>query len=150
MFVVEEERLGEVVVVELKPGGKDIPVTEENKQAYVDAVVAYQAGRVQAQFDALRQGLLEFVPLDLLEMFDEKELETLFVETWRDGDSESYVPVPYLASFVVLITPQRGRDRRDTCFAKLASRKQDQGNCRMVVQSSSLAAEANQGSDAPC
>lgn len=35
-FSVEDDRFGEVVDVELKPGGKDIDVTEENKKEYVE------------------------------------------------------------------------------------------------------------------
>jgi E3 ubiquitin-protein ligase NEDD4 len=35
-FSVEDERFGEKVTVELKPGGKDIEVTNENKREYVE------------------------------------------------------------------------------------------------------------------
>lgn len=35
-FSVEDERFGEKVTVELKPGGKDIEVTNENKKEYVE------------------------------------------------------------------------------------------------------------------
>lgn len=35
-FSVEDDRFGEVVDVELKPGGKDIEVSEENKKEYVE------------------------------------------------------------------------------------------------------------------
>ncbi|RMY65419.1 hypothetical protein D0863_09124, partial [Hortaea werneckii] len=35
-FSVEDERFGEKVTVELKPGGEDIEVTNENKQEYID------------------------------------------------------------------------------------------------------------------
>ncbi|KAJ7175923.1 hypothetical protein C8R46DRAFT_1080052 [Mycena filopes] len=59
-FSMTEERFGEHVTIELKPGGEDIPVTEENKKEYVDAVVSYRISRrVKAQFDAFMEGLLE-------------------------------------------------------------------------------------------
>lgn len=34
-FCVEQNVFGEMKVQELKPGGKDVPVTEENKKEYV-------------------------------------------------------------------------------------------------------------------
>ena len=34
-FCVEHDSFGEMRSHELKPGGKDIPVTEENKKEYV-------------------------------------------------------------------------------------------------------------------
>lgn len=37
-FSVQEERFGELVTIELKPGGADIAVTEENKAEYVECV----------------------------------------------------------------------------------------------------------------
>ncbi|TFK61394.1 HECT-domain-containing protein [Pluteus cervinus] len=77
-FSRTEERFGELVTVELKPGGEDIPVTEENKKDYVDAVVAYRiAKRIKEQFGAFMEGLLEVIPGELLQVFDERELELL-------------------------------------------------------------------------
>ncbi len=35
-FSVQEERFGELVTIELKPGGADVPVTEENKGEFVE------------------------------------------------------------------------------------------------------------------
>jgi len=35
-FSLQEERFGELVTIELKTGGVDIPVTEENKQEFVE------------------------------------------------------------------------------------------------------------------
>ena len=77
-FTTTEERFGEMVTVELKPGGADIPVTEENKKEYVDLVVEYRISkRVKEQFDAFMDGLLELIPRDLVNVFDERELELL-------------------------------------------------------------------------
>lgn len=73
-----EERFGEHVTIELKPGGEDIAVTEANKKEYVDLVVEYRISkRVKEQFDAFMEGLLELVPSDLINVFDERELELL-------------------------------------------------------------------------
>ncbi|KAL0571341.1 hypothetical protein V5O48_010623 [Marasmius crinis-equi] len=77
-FSTTEDRFGELVTIELKPGGEDIPVTEENKKDYVHAIVEYRISRrVKEQFDAFMEGLLELIPADLLGVFDERELELL-------------------------------------------------------------------------
>ncbi|KDR82841.1 hypothetical protein GALMADRAFT_238445 [Galerina marginata CBS 339.88] len=77
-FTTTEERFGELVTIDLKPGGEDVPVTEENKKEYVDAVVEYRISRrVKEQFDAFMEGLLELIPRDLVNVFDERELELL-------------------------------------------------------------------------
>lgn len=34
-FTVEDERFGEMMTIDLLPGGEEIPVTEENKQEYI-------------------------------------------------------------------------------------------------------------------
>ncbi len=66
------------MTIELKPGGGDIPVTEDNKKDYVDSVVAYRISRrVKEQFDSFMEGLLELIPRDLINVFDERELELL-------------------------------------------------------------------------
>lgn len=67
-----------MVTIDLKPGGEEIPVTEENKKDYVDCVVNYRiSGRVKEQFDAFMEGLLELIPRDLINVFDERELELM-------------------------------------------------------------------------
>ena len=91
-FAVTEERFGAIVNVELKPGGEDVVVTEENKKEYVEAVVAYRISkRVKEQFDNFMEGLLELIPRELLNVFDERELELLIV-----GMSEIDMWVHYL------------------------------------------------------
>jgi E3 ubiquitin-protein ligase NEDD4 len=76
--VQTEERFGEMVTVDLKPGGADLLVTEENKKEFVDLVVSYRISkRVRDQFSAFMEGLLELIPRDLLTVFDERELELL-------------------------------------------------------------------------
>lgn len=77
-FSITEERFGELVNLELKPGGEEIDVTEENKKEYVDLVVEYRISkRIKEQFDAFMDGLLELIPRDLINVFDERELELL-------------------------------------------------------------------------
>ena len=77
-FTTTEERFGELVTVELKPGGADVPVTEENKKEYVGCVVEYRISRrVKEQFEAFMSGFSELIPQDLINVFDERELELL-------------------------------------------------------------------------
>ena len=77
-FSVTEDRFGEYVVVELRPGGESQEVTELNKDEYVDLVVVHRiAGGIREQFQAFMQGLKDVLPLDLLRVFDEHELDLL-------------------------------------------------------------------------
>lgn len=73
-----EDRFGEMVTIELKPGGADIPVTQDNKKDYVDLIVEYRIQkRVQEQFEAFMSGFNELIPQELVNVFDERELELL-------------------------------------------------------------------------
>jgi E3 ubiquitin-protein ligase NEDD4 len=77
-FTTTEERFGEMVTIDLKPGGADIPVTEDNKKEYVDHVVDYRISkRVKDQFEAFMSGFSELIPQELITVFDERELELL-------------------------------------------------------------------------
>ncbi|OZJ02783.1 putative E3 ubiquitin-protein ligase hulA [Bifiguratus adelaidae] len=90
-FSTEDERFGEIVTIELKPGGEDIPVTEENKKEYVDLVTQWRiAKRVEKQSNAFKQGFNELIPQELINVFDERELELLIggiaevdVDDWK-------------------------------------------------------------------
>lgn len=63
---------------ELKPGGKDIAVTDENKKEYVRLYVNYRFMRgIEQQFLALQKGFHELIPPQILRSFDEKELELI-------------------------------------------------------------------------
>ncbi|THH09353.1 hypothetical protein EW145_g2068 [Phellinidium pouzarii] len=77
-FSTTEERFGEIVIIALCPNGSEIPVTEENKADYVNAVVNHRISkRVKDQFDAFMSGFNELIPQDLIMVFDERELELL-------------------------------------------------------------------------
>ncbi|KAG8795329.1 hypothetical protein FRC16_010111 [Serendipita sp. 398] len=77
-FSVQEERFGELVTIELKPGGADVPVTEQNKQEFVDLMVEYRISkRIQEQYTAFMEGFNELIPQELINVFDERELELL-------------------------------------------------------------------------
>jgi E3 ubiquitin-protein ligase NEDD4 len=103
-----EERFGEMVTIELKPGGTDVPVTEENKKEYVDLVVEYRISkRVKDQFDAFMSGFSELIPQDLINVFDERELELLI-----GGMSEIDVYV-FISPYPITISVLNICDRDD-------------------------------------
>ncbi|XP_057586381.1 ubiquitin-protein ligase E3C isoform X5 [Hippopotamus amphibius kiboko] len=65
-------------VVELKFGGKDIPVTSANRIAYIHLVADYRLNRqIRQHCLAFRQGLANVVSLEWLRMFDQQELQVL-------------------------------------------------------------------------
>ena len=90
-FSVEDDQFGEIVTVDLKPGGRDIPVTNENKHEYVELVTEWKISRrVEEQFKNFLTGFNELIPQELVNVFDERELELLIggiseidVDDWK-------------------------------------------------------------------
>ncbi|KAF8334173.1 ubiquitin-protein ligase, partial [Cantharellus anzutake] len=77
-FTTKEDRFGEILTIDLKPGGAEIHVTEENKREYVETVIEYRiVRRVKEQFDAFMSGFNELIPQELINVFDERELGLL-------------------------------------------------------------------------
>ncbi|PAV62280.1 hypothetical protein WR25_14773 [Diploscapter pachys] len=63
---------------ELKPGGAEIPVTEANKNEYIELLVEWRFNRgVEQQTKAFFNGFNSVFPLEWLQYFDERELELL-------------------------------------------------------------------------
>lgn len=63
-------------VVELKTGGKDIPVNSANRIAYIHLVADYRLNRqIRQHCLAFRQGLANVVNLEWLRMFDQQEIQ---------------------------------------------------------------------------
>ncbi|XP_039759455.1 E3 ubiquitin-protein ligase Nedd-4 isoform X2 [Pararge aegeria] len=90
-FAVDEEQFGKTIQRELKPGGANISIDNENKDEYIKLVIQWRfVSRVQEQMYAFLEGLGALVPLPLLKIFDENELELLLcgiqhidVRDWR-------------------------------------------------------------------
>ncbi|XP_042832401.1 ubiquitin-protein ligase E3C isoform X2 [Panthera tigris] len=77
-FTVVNNDLGEAQVVELKFGGKDIPVTSANRIAYIHLVADYRLNRqIRQHCLAFRQGLANVLNLEWLRMFDQQEIQVL-------------------------------------------------------------------------
>lgn len=90
-FSVEHDTFGAIRVHELKPGGKSIQVTEDNKKEYVKLYVTYRwCQGIEQQFLALQKGFHEVIPQHHLRPFDERELELVIggigkidIEDWK-------------------------------------------------------------------
>ncbi|KAK5897755.1 hypothetical protein CgunFtcFv8_015231 [Champsocephalus gunnari] len=77
-FTIVNNDLGEAQVVELKTGGKDIPVTTANRIAYIHLVADYRLNKqIRSHCLAFRQGLANVVNLEWLRMFDQQEIQVL-------------------------------------------------------------------------
>ncbi|OCT68149.1 apoptosis-resistant E3 ubiquitin protein ligase 1 isoform X1 [Xenopus laevis] len=85
LFFAEEKygRAGQLEkVVELIPGGSQIPVTNENKVYYLNLLANHRlSNQVREEVDHFLKGLNELVPDNLLGIFDENELELLMCGT---------------------------------------------------------------------
>ncbi|KAI9875937.1 MAG: hypothetical protein M1830_007716 [Pleopsidium flavum] len=92
-FSVETEAFGETQIIDLVENGRNIPVTEENKQEYVQLVVEYRlTGSVREQLENFLKGFHDVVPAELISIFDEQELELLIsglpdidVDDWKNN-----------------------------------------------------------------
>ena len=100
-FTIDEECMGAITTYELVPNGKNIRVTEENKQEYVELYCKWNLyQRVKPQFEAIRRGLYEIISYEFLTIFDEKEMELLLgglkeidVSDWKKyTDYKKYKP----------------------------------------------------------
>ncbi|XP_065862675.1 E3 ubiquitin-protein ligase UPL1-like isoform X2 [Euphorbia lathyris] len=68
----------EVTDYELKPGGRNIRVTEETKHEYVDLVADHiLTNAIRPQINSFLEGFNELVPRALISIFNDKELELL-------------------------------------------------------------------------
>ncbi|KAK4767786.1 hypothetical protein SAY87_002927 [Trapa incisa] len=68
----------EVTDYELKPGGRNIRVTEETKHEYVDLVADHiLTNAIRTQINSFLDGFDELIPRDLISIFNDKELELL-------------------------------------------------------------------------
>ena len=99
-FQVDEENFGQTVSVELRAGGKDTRVTNDNKDEYIQLVIEWRfINRVRKQMDQFLAGFNELVPLNLIKIFDEGELELLMcgigsidVKDWKNNTGRYLLP----------------------------------------------------------
>ncbi|XP_065219668.1 E3 ubiquitin-protein ligase NEDD4 isoform X1 [Planococcus citri] len=94
-FSLDEETFGHTSHHELKSNGANIPVTQDNKDEYISLVIQWRfVSRVQSQMSAFLEGFSQLVPLNLIKIFDENELELLMcgiqnidVKDWKQNTS---------------------------------------------------------------
>lgn len=77
-FTASVKIFGENQIIELKPGGKDIEVTNENRDEYLRLLFRHIVlDRVNDQLNELLRGFYEVVPEGILSVFDYQELELI-------------------------------------------------------------------------
>jgi E3 ubiquitin-protein ligase NEDD4 len=109
-FSVEDQVFGETVSVDLIPDGSTIAVTDENKAEYVKLVTEWRIQkRVEEQYSAFMVGFNELIPRELVNVFDERELEVCH-------SNDSFLSVELVKSIwrIGRRTPITGRTRRTT------------------------------------
>lgn len=90
-FSVEEDRYGEKVTIDLIANGNELDVDNENKAKFVELKTEWIISKpVEQQFRSFMEGFNELIPQELVQVFDERELELLIgglaeidVEDWK-------------------------------------------------------------------
>ena len=100
-FSVESEEFGVTNVIDLKPNGRNIPVTDHNKKEYVKLVTEHRLTKsIEKQIQSFLEGFHEIIPKDLIKIFSENELELLIsglpdidVDAWKNQtDYHGFTP----------------------------------------------------------
>jgi len=77
-FTVASSSLGQTQIVELKPQGQSIPVTNSNRIEYLQLIADYKLNvQIRRHCNAFRKGLSNVLPIEWLYMFSNKELQIL-------------------------------------------------------------------------
>lgn len=90
---MEVDEFGQQKVVDLIPNGRTVQVTDQNKQEYVKLIVENRLNTsVKDQIKSFLEGFHEIIPQDLVNIFNEKELELLIsgvpdldVDDWKNN-----------------------------------------------------------------
>ena len=62
----------------MKPNGRNIPVSEENKKEYINLVCQMKmTGAIRQQLNSFLEGFYDIIPKRLIAIFNEQELELL-------------------------------------------------------------------------
>lgn len=86
-FTVTEEVFGNRVVIELRPGGANMTVTNENRLQYVHAMADYKLNRqIQPLINAFRRGLSDLISPSWLSLFNAREFNQLLSGGEHDFD----------------------------------------------------------------
>lgn len=86
-FTITEESFGKMHVIELKPGGKDVSVTNENKLQYVHAIADFKLNRqILPLSNAFYRGLTDLILPSWLKLFNASEFNQLLSGGKHDID----------------------------------------------------------------
>lgn len=78
MLHVQIQEFGKTETKDMKPDGRNIPVTEENKREYVQlACQMKMTSSIRSQIKSFLDGFYEVIPKELISIFNEQELELL-------------------------------------------------------------------------
>ncbi|KAF8948924.1 hypothetical protein BGZ47_001133 [Haplosporangium gracile] len=92
-FSVETDDFGNKKTVDLKPNGRNIPLTEENKHEYVKYITEQKLTlAIKDQIHSFLLGFHEIIPAHLISIFNEQELELLIsglpdidIDEWKNN-----------------------------------------------------------------
>ena len=107
-FSIETDFFGTKETVDLKPDGRNIPVTDANKHEYVTLISEQKlTTAIKDQINAFVQGFHDVIPAPLIQIFNEQELELLIsglpdidIDDWKNnteyvGYSTSSAPIQW-------------------------------------------------------
>lgn len=107
-FSIETDFFGTKETVDLRPDGRNIPVTEANKHEYVTLVTEQKlTTAIKDQINAFVQGFHDVIPASLIQIFNEQELELLIsglpdidIDDWKNNTiyesySQSSAPIQW-------------------------------------------------------
>eukprot|EP00922_Rhytidocystis_sp_ex-Travisia-forbesii_P043255 GHVS01064572.1.p1 GENE.GHVS01064572.1~~GHVS01064572.1.p1 ORF type:complete len:266 (+),score=22.23 GHVS01064572.1:167-964(+) len=124
-FAVTEDCFGEPKIIDLKPDGREVEVTDGNKEDYIELRTQHKIRlSIREQLNALTEGVWAVIPLPLLRVFDFQELDLLLnglphldVDDWKknshyQGDySEEHAVIQWFWEVVSLELSQEDRAR---------------------------------------
>ncbi|EKE41370.1 ubiquitin ligase, putative [Entamoeba nuttalli P19] len=90
-FCYEREEFGKTIIDDLIPNGRNIDVTDKNKQVYVKLLVDYKLNKsVKKQIDLFKEGFYSIIPFEMINCFYDTELE-LLISGMPDIDTEDFM-----------------------------------------------------------
>jgi len=140
---VVSEDFGEARIVDLIENGRNIPVTEDNKQEYVQLVAEYRlTGSVNDQLENFLRGFNDIIPAELISIFNEQELELLIsglpdidVDDWKaNTEYHNYTPsspqIQWFWRLVLSTVPIAFNDVNLLFFFQCHCRILERGTCQ--------------------
>ncbi|CUT99271.1 ubiquitin protein ligase [Echinococcus multilocularis] len=91
-FTIVQHVYGKNTVVELKPGGASIPVTNASRVEYINLVANYKLNKqILRQSMAFISGMASVLDLKWLQLFDPEELQIVISGTHTDIDVDDWI-----------------------------------------------------------